>query len=177
LKSPSSVDWHFLLIKDDLDLSTTSEIKSLLLFGVLSLNFSQQVVVWIEFLVSILIVVDTSLVVMGVILLPLWDWLDIEELHEVIKLYLIVFTTHRIGVHEEPVLWVNCLDDFVRNGILIFFFFLFIFLFFFITAFAFFAFLTVFVLVFVFIIILIFIFFFLRFSVTGLLERLMGSTS
>lgn len=102
--SPSSVDWHFLLVQNNLDLGSTSELEGLEALEVLSLDLSENVVVRIKLLSLIFVGFNTNFIVMGAVVLPLRGWLNIEELHEVVKLDFVVLAFQFIVVHEEPVL-------------------------------------------------------------------------
>jgi hypothetical protein len=62
----------------------------LLSFNVLSLNLSKQVEVRVQFLRFILVGMNTSFVMIDGFVLPLWNWLDIKELHEIVKFDFII---------------------------------------------------------------------------------------
>jgi len=78
------------LIHYNFDFRATSEFESLLSFNVLSLNLSKQVEVRVQFLRFILVGMNTSFVMIDGFVLPLWNWLDIKELHEIVKFDFII---------------------------------------------------------------------------------------
>jgi len=149
----------------------------------LSFNLSQNVVVWIEFLTIIFVSFDCSLVVMGVSFSPLWDWLDVEDLHELIKLDLIVLSSEGLVVHEESVFLIVALNNLLWNGVRIlrlrvfFFFFLlrgFITVSVSVTLFL--VSLAFFVFVFIIVVLVFFLLFLFNFSISGLYCLSMGAT-
>ena len=101
--SPSSVDWHFLLVQHDLDLGSASEFKSLEAFKLGSFNLSENMVVGIELLRLVFVGMDTDLVMMRAIVLPLWDGLHVEQLHEVVQFDIVVLSSESLVMHEKSV--------------------------------------------------------------------------
>ena len=95
------------------------EVEGLLLFNGLSLDFREQVEVRIEVLAIVLIRMHANLVVMGGAVLPLKHWLDVQQLHEGVKLNLVVLDSHGLVVYEESVLLWGLFELIIRNGVLI----------------------------------------------------------
>merc|ERR1719240_2540753 len=69
----------------------------------------------------------SDLVVMGGVILPLWDRLHVEKFHELLKLNFVVFATKRLAMHEVSVLSHWSFGNLVWDGVLVLGLFLFFF--------------------------------------------------
>ena len=59
--------------------------------------------IWVELLRLVLVVVESKLVMMSRLVLPLNLGLDSEEFHEVVKFNIVVLISERLTFTEEPV--------------------------------------------------------------------------
>jgi len=67
------------------------------------LNFGQKMEVWVKMLTLILVSVHTNSVMVHRLVLPLWMRLDVEELHERVKLDIVVFVGELLSALEVSV--------------------------------------------------------------------------